>query len=59
MASLYSTRRSALKDSDEDFAENLAFAGRLLGLNGAEPLLFCPPGGAARSSQLALARRQG
>lgn len=59
VASHYTTRRSAWKDTDEEFAENLAFAENVLGLERTRPRLFRPPGGVARRSQLERARRQG
>jgi peptidoglycan/xylan/chitin deacetylase (PgdA/CDA1 family) len=55
----YSTRSSALIDTNEEFADKLALAGRVLGLNATRPRLFRPPGGVARRSQLELARRAG
>ncbi len=59
VASHYTTRRSAWKDSDEQFADNLAFAEKVLGLQDARPRLFRPPGGIARPSQLEQARGRG
>ncbi len=59
VASHYTTRRSALRDTDDEFAENLAFTSRALGLDETRPRLFRPPGGVARSSQLDRARSEG
>jgi peptidoglycan/xylan/chitin deacetylase (PgdA/CDA1 family) len=59
IANHYVTRRSTFDDSDEQFAENLAFTGSVLGLDDSRPRLFRPPGGVARSRQLDRARRAG
>jgi peptidoglycan-N-acetylglucosamine deacetylase len=59
VANHYVTRRSTFDDSDEQFAENLAFTGNVLGLDDSHPRLFRPPGGVARSRQLDRARRAG
>jgi peptidoglycan/xylan/chitin deacetylase (PgdA/CDA1 family) len=59
VANHYVTRRSTFEDSDEQFAENLAFTGSVLGLDDSSPRLFRPPGGVARSRQLERARRAG
>ncbi len=59
VASHYTTRRAAWRDSKEQFADNLAFAGKILDLPATRPRLFRPPGGIARPEQLELARREG
>ncbi len=59
VASHYTTRRSALRDTDDEFAENLAFTSKVIGLDATGPRLFRPPSGVARSSQLHRARREG
>jgi peptidoglycan/xylan/chitin deacetylase (PgdA/CDA1 family) len=59
VASHYATERSAWRDSDAQFADNLAFTERILGLGGTRSRLFRPPGGIARPDQLERARREG
>lgn len=59
VASHYTTTRPAWRDSDEQFADNLEFAEKVLGLQDTRPRLFRPPGGIARPSQLEQARGKG
>ncbi len=59
VANHYATPRSALRDDDAGFLEALAFTDRVLGIESGGLRLFRPPGGIARPSQLALARRSG
>jgi peptidoglycan/xylan/chitin deacetylase (PgdA/CDA1 family) len=55
----YTTRRSTLVDTDAQFAENLAYTAKLIGIEGQAPLLFRPPSGRARPEQLRHARDEG
>ena len=59
VASHYTTRRAAWRDSNQQFADSLAFAGKVLDLPASRPRLFRPPGGIARPDQLDWARREG
>jgi peptidoglycan-N-acetylglucosamine deacetylase len=59
VASHYTTRRAAWRDSNQQFADNLAFAGKILDLPATRPRLFRPPGGIARPDQLERARHEG
>src|SRR5262245_40488691 len=43
VASHYTTRRAAWKDSDDQFADNLAFPAKVLGLTATRPRPFPPP----------------
>jgi peptidoglycan/xylan/chitin deacetylase (PgdA/CDA1 family) len=57
VANHYTTRGSALRDSDDDFAAKLRRTEAILDLTA--PKLFRPPGGLARPSQLRIAAAAG
>jgi peptidoglycan-N-acetylglucosamine deacetylase len=59
VANHYFTDGSLLHHSDADFLSRLGQTEQAIGLTGATPKFFRPPGGVARPKQLRLARSQG